>query len=266
MIRITNHIRGLSTRNYQSLLSTLESISSNQNHLLMPELKKYINLFDYSLLKEITKVCVDGGDILGEIESFESKADAFRSSISVASFVRCLEGERNELPENYEELTVNMDLSPADYTLDDLEEGRKELCHQLEKRMEPHLIENATIFHGIETEANSISVTWILPPEVASDLKVKIRDDDNFDFFESKKITSLSIDGRCLYTYIQGEGRGSLSTSSNSTSGIAIVRSNSGGSQNSGGMGGEIILLCPMCLGRAFHFDIRPLIVPCVKG
>ena len=235
--RIANHIRGLSERIYQSLLTAMDNLSHSNEYLLMSELEKYIHLFNLCLLKEIAKVCASNGGtvLMKEIESFENEVDVFRSTISVDIFLKCQKLDEQKLPENYEELTVVMEGQPADFTLNDLEEHRMELCHQLEKRWEPHLIEHATIFQRIEAEAGSsgVAVTWILPPDIASDLKVKIRNDDNFNFFERKGITSLSIHGRCFYSR-DSQRQSSRSVSSSSNSGIIRVRSNSGGSQNSG--------------------------------
>lgn len=174
----------------QESLSDMEKAGSIEK--LFMHLNLYWNFFDYALLEHI----IDrfGSDLLKKkMAKYVHDLICFRRTTTLNQFIKFLPGTCTaEPPPNFSKVVTKLKGDAMKYTLEDLEELRRNFCNEF--RFNDFMLKLKNI------KQSSIIVVWHVPSVLAFELTADVMCNTSVhsSFFEYYRIIELEVDNECI--------------------------------------------------------------------
>jgi hypothetical protein len=179
-------------KEYESSIAKQISNMSTEtqiNKLFIIHLNPLTSFIDYGLIEYVIKKF--GSDALKrDMRSYCSEIIVFMKETTIKQLIDHLPGQA-EVPPKFSLMEAIIGENASDYTLEQLNTLRKRYCSEVKL--------SVIVCHLVAVvELNSFIVRWLVPSALVDDIVTSARNVDQ-SFYQEYKITSLTLDGRCLY-------------------------------------------------------------------
>ena len=159
---------------------------------VMAELVELWTFVDYHLVEYIINQ-FGSEELNKEMKTFTAELKVFRSNTTVSKFAKYWP-EKKLYPPEYREMDIKIDVDPNCWTLEDLENARKEMCTKLDEK-NPHPYPSRFAILVSEVKEGCVVVALAVPREFLSTI---IRCELNESLITEPKVLSIKIDGVVL--------------------------------------------------------------------
>ena len=176
------------------LKRTVDIAASDQ---LMRKLSLYMHFMEIRLLKEL--VFHYAKELVGRVERYEADVGDYCKTTTVASFSKIMQQDREDVPEFFTTIEVKSTRDPNKVHLNDMEKLRRALGEKLGQCSRSTLAECAMIFFKVELSSASVTITWLIPSDIAPNLMAVMTEPTIGELFVSMGVIEAAIEGERYY-------------------------------------------------------------------